>query len=58
MSLNIEEYANFSIVPIICGQERGTAFFIDSTHLLTANHIIRDNIENSRESLFSYTESQ
>ena len=34
-----------SIVPIVCGSERGTAFFISPDTLLTARHIIVDYIE-------------
>lgn len=34
-----------SIVPIVCGSERGTAFFISPDTLLTARHILVDYIE-------------
>lgn len=36
-----------SIVPIVCGSERGTAFFISPDTLLTARHIIVDYIESN-----------
>lgn len=52
MNLSIKKYAGFSVVPITCGGEHGTAFFIDSTHLLTANHVVRSNIENSRKLIY------
>ena len=36
-----------SVVPIICGGERGTAFFISPDTLLTARHIIVDYIDSN-----------
>ena len=38
--LNIENIAGSIIVPVWCGSERGTAFFISPTKLLTAFHVI------------------
>ena len=38
--LNIENIAGSIIVPVWCGSERGTAFFISPTNLLTAFHVI------------------
>ena len=38
--LNIDDVAGCSIVPVFCGCERGTAFFISDTKLLTAYHIV------------------
>ena len=36
-----------AIVPIICGSNRGTAFFINENTLLTARHILEDNAVNN-----------
>ena len=36
-----------AIVPIICGSNRGTAFFIKDDTLLTARHILVDNAGNN-----------
>lgn len=41
--LNIEELAGTTIVPVWCGNERGTAFFISETQLLTAFHVVVEN---------------
>lgn len=41
--LNIDELAGTTIVPVWCGNERGTAFFISETQLLTAFHVIVEN---------------
>lgn len=42
--LNIEDIAGSIVVPVWCGNERGTAFFISSTKLLTAFHIIAEYV--------------
>lgn len=34
-----------AIVPVQCGNNRGTAFFVSADTLLTARHIIKDHIE-------------
>lgn len=36
-----------AIVPIKCGNNRGTAFFINENTLLTARHILEDNAINN-----------
>lgn len=36
-----------AIVPVICGNNRGTAFFINEDTLLTARHILEDNAVNN-----------
>ena len=41
--LNIDELAGTTIVPVWCGNERGTAFFISETQLLTAFHVVVEN---------------
>ena len=41
--LNIDELAGTTIVPVWCGNERGTALFISETQLLTAFHVIVEN---------------
>lgn len=35
------------IVPVICGTEQGTAFFIDESRLLTARHVVRGYFNSS-----------
>lgn len=50
--LNIDEVAEQSIVPVKCGYETGTAFFIDSQHLLTAYHVVVDHIIDNATSIF------
>ena len=51
MSLNIDidKYGNMSVVPIKCGGKMGTAFFVNSNQLLTANHILSSYIDNSEQ---------
>lgn len=41
--LNVDKLAGTSIVPIWCGSERGTAFFISENQLLTAYHVVVEN---------------
>lgn len=51
--LNIDEFAGRSIVPVLCGEDiQGTAFFISSTHLLTAGHVIGPHIAFSSIPIF------
>ncbi len=38
-----------AIVPVICGNNRGTAFFIKDNTLLTARHILEDHVINNEE---------
>lgn len=42
--LNIEDVAGSIVVPVWCGSERGTAFFISPTKLLTAFHVVAEYI--------------
>ena len=43
MSLNIDNYGDKGVVPLFCGSYiSGTAFFISSTHLLTAGHVLAE----------------
>lgn len=43
LALNIDKYGGSKIVPVQCGGSRGTAFFINSTQLLTAWHVVADH---------------
>lgn len=43
LALNIDKYGGSKIVPVQCGSSRGTAFFINSTQLLTAWHVVADH---------------
>ncbi len=38
-----------AIVPVICGSNKGTAFFIKDDTLLTARHILEDYAVNNEE---------
>lgn len=42
--LNIENVAGSIVVPVWCGSERGTAFFISPTKLLTAFHVVAEYV--------------
>ena len=42
--LNIEDVAGSIVVPVRCGSERGTAFFISPTKLLTAFHVVAEYV--------------
>lgn len=42
--LNIEDVAGSIVVPVWCGSERGTAFFISPTKLLTAFHVVAEYV--------------
>ena len=43
MNLNIDNYGDKGVVPLFCGSYiSGTAFFISSTHLLTAGHVLAE----------------
>lgn len=46
LNINIDKYGNHSVVPIRCGRNRGTAFFVETNQLLTATHIIGPHINN------------
>ena len=35
------------VVPVVCGTEQGTAFFIEEKRLLTARHVVRDFFNSS-----------
>lgn len=50
--LNIDDVAEQNIVPVKCGHETGTAFFIDSQHLLTACHVVVDHIIDNATPVF------
>lgn len=41
--LNVDKLAGTSILPVWCGSERGTAFFISENQLLTAYHVVVEN---------------
>lgn len=48
MNLNIDKYGGSSIVPLRCGSEIGTAFFISEKQLLTATHLLEEHIQNRK----------
>lgn len=45
--IDIKKRLYGAIVPILCGSNRGTAFFINENTLLTARHILADNAVNN-----------
>lgn len=46
MNLNIDKYGGLTVVPIRCGSNYGTAFFVGKTQLMTATHILKSHINN------------
>lgn len=48
MHLNIDKYGGLSVVPIRCGTEHATAFFIGENKLMTATHVIKSHIANPK----------
>lgn len=46
MKSKYKSYNNASIVPIVCGSDQGTAFFVAADKLLTARHVLADADEN------------
>ena len=46
MRMRYKAYNNSSIVPVACGSDQGTAFFVSGDMLLTARHILADANEN------------
>lgn len=45
MNFDKERYA--AIVPVRCGKKHGTAFFVSSNQLLTAWHVVSENVRNN-----------
>ena len=45
MNLNINLYGGSSILPVFCGESRGTAFYIGEKRFLTAWHVVSDGSE-------------
>lgn len=51
--LNIEDVAGNIVVPVRCGSERGTAFFISPTKLLTAFHVVAEYVADDSDIFIS-----
>ena len=51
--LNIEDVAGSIVVPVWCGSEKGTAFFISATKLLTAFHVVAEYVADDSEIFIS-----
>lgn len=51
--LNIEDVAGSIVVPVWCGSERGTAFFISPTKLLTAFHVVAEYVADDSDVFIS-----
>lgn len=51
MSLNVEDLAIHSILPVRCGSKHGTAFVIDEHHLLTAWHVVSSYFDEDQEEI-------
>lgn len=51
--LNIEDVAGSIVVPVRCGSERGTAFFISPTKLLTAFHVVAEYVADDSDIFIS-----
>lgn len=50
---NIEDVAGSIVVPVWCGSERGTAFFISPTKLLTAFHVVAEYVADDSDIFIS-----
>lgn len=46
--VNLKKAIYASVVPVKCGDDRGTAFFISPDTLITARHIVVDNVLNAQ----------
>ena len=42
MSLHFDKKKGFGIVPVSCGNKRGTAFFVNGGKMLTARHVVEE----------------
>ena len=51
--LNIEDVVGSIVVPVRCGSERGTAFFISPTKLLTAFHVVAEYVADDSDIFIS-----
>lgn len=51
--LNIEDVAGSIVVHVRCGSERGTAFFISPTKLLTAFHVVAEHVADDSDIFIS-----
>lgn len=51
--LNIEDVAGSIVVPVWCGSEKGTAFFISPTKLLTAFHVVAEYVADDSDIFIS-----
>ena len=46
MNLNIDKFGGLTVVPIRCGSNYGTAFYVGKSQLMTATHILKSHINN------------
>lgn len=46
MNLNIDQYGGLTVVPVRCGSNYGTAFYVGKNQLMTATHILKSHISN------------
>lgn len=44
--IDLQRKIHSSIVPVECGEEKGTAFFVAQDTLMTARHVVADKVEN------------
>ena len=52
-TVNLKKTIYASVVPVKCGDDRGTAFFISPDTLITARHIVVDNVLNAQPVLIA-----
>lgn len=45
--IEIRKVVYASVVPVVCGNERGTAFFVAPDTLVTARHVVAEHFENN-----------
>lgn len=48
MNLNIDQYGGLTVVPVRCGSNYGTAFYVGKNQLMTATHILKSYISNPK----------
>ena len=46
MNLNIDQYGGLTVVPVRCGTNYGTAFYVGKFQLMTATHVLKSHISN------------
>ena len=56
LNLNIDLYGGKSILPVICGSCRGTAFYIGNQRFLTAWHVVSEAVSLNEDIILTHDE--